>query len=271
MGLGLDVAESAAKVDRACEHLETLKRDLAVTIGDSPPYTVRSGDIDQETGWTAFYITKTSLVNQMRFAAIVGDVHHNLRCALDYIVGALVVASGAPVTTNHQFPIFKERDDWCHHVGGRGTPLPKGYLGGVKYGVAAIEKIQPYNAQPDPRADLLWALYRFSNTDKHRQITVVAYPPWTGNMQVDSDGLIVAVRGPLGGGDWENDGELDIGAVRFRRPYPTYSRYNGNINIHVYFTAPPVKKDPERILHDLPLLEALCGHVRMIVDLFKEL
>jgi len=33
-------------------------------------------------------------------------VYHNLRCALDYIVTALVVASDEEVTNRHQFPIF---------------------------------------------------------------------------------------------------------------------------------------------------------------------
>ena len=52
-----------------------------------------------------------------RFGIIVGDIMHNLRSALDYIVTALVNQSRTRLTTSHQFPIYLDSTKFARTVG----------------------------------------------------------------------------------------------------------------------------------------------------------
>lgn len=64
-------------------------------------------DKDQETGWFRLLIRFKDEPEEFDLSVIVGDIFHNLRSALDYIVTALVdVSPGAKLTRKHQFIVF---------------------------------------------------------------------------------------------------------------------------------------------------------------------
>lgn len=72
--------------------------------------------------------------------AIVGDLMHNLRCALDYIVTALVNASGTKLARKHQFPIFTDENRFREEVLSSDLrPNPRGCLRGITIGLKLID------------------------------------------------------------------------------------------------------------------------------------
>ncbi len=108
-------------------------------------------------------------------STVIGDIFHNLRCALNYL---LVAASSAPSgrRSTLQFPIFtvdpydttdpnwnkRLRANWDRCL--NGTPDPV---------IEVVRSLQPYSRTPEqPYVDLLWMLEEVNNADKHRQLPV---------------------------------------------------------------------------------------------------
>ncbi len=168
MTLGLDLSSSGAKLARAVQHVEALERELPTDVAETGPYAVRFSQVDPRTGWCDVLLVPNETAKP-RFGVIVGDVVHNLRCALDYVVTVLVDASNATLTTRHQFPIFREEARYLSGVGDPAATATKGPLCGVIHGAVLIRDFQPFRLQSDPRRDPLWHIYRFSNADKHRE------------------------------------------------------------------------------------------------------
>jgi hypothetical protein len=111
-------------------------------------------------------------------ALIFGDVVHNLRATLDYLIGEL--RPGGPTPTS-QFPICDTVDSFNKVRASQVAGVPKG-------AVAAIELMQAYGPIPDPeRSDQLsdedrsrevyrplrW-LQTLWNVDKHRALSVAS-------------------------------------------------------------------------------------------------
>lgn len=97
------------------------------------------------------------------WSALVGDILHNLRCALDHLAWQLVLACGGEPTKNTAFPILLQKPDYE-------TPdIPPGITHGFRQ---RIDQVQPYSSGvPDLRI-----LRHLNNVDKHRELLpVVTY------------------------------------------------------------------------------------------------
>jgi hypothetical protein len=94
MPLGLDLSASDAKVARAHVHLKTLQREIPLAVAQRKPYTLRSSGIDPKDGWCTLFLTSNN-ATEYGLGVIVGELVHNLRCALDYIIPELGEASAA--------------------------------------------------------------------------------------------------------------------------------------------------------------------------------
>ncbi len=92
--LHLDLSSSRAKLARASEHLDVFEREGAAALKERNPCSFHVGDINRDTGWVSIYLEVREL-REPHLGVILGDVMHNLRCALDYIVTALVDKAGA--------------------------------------------------------------------------------------------------------------------------------------------------------------------------------
>jgi hypothetical protein len=98
----------------------------------------------------------------LQWGVVVGDLVHNLRCALDHTIWQLVLANGEKPDGGNQFPIYTH------------TPDPSKYAARVR-GVgdrakAVIADLQPYLRPNPPTPELLGVLADLSNTDKHQTI-----------------------------------------------------------------------------------------------------
>lgn len=104
-------------------------------------------------------------------ALIAGDAMHNLRSALDHLVGALALLNSRSVTGQHEFPM------WTNKPTGKALTqtLRREKLRGLHPDDRrAIEDLLPYNTLSSPRTKLLLALHQFDVVDKHRFVPPAA-------------------------------------------------------------------------------------------------
>jgi hypothetical protein len=208
---------------------------------------------------------------QLRLGVIFGDVVHNLRCALDYIVPELARASGTLPTEQHEFPIFISREKYLAAVGDPAIGKKGRKLRGIVHGRDIIESLQPYHEQPDPKANLLWHVHSFSNADKHREITAFMPMPGAGTCSVEPWDKVIDCWSPPELPLWEPKQEFEVARFRFAVPVPTDIEAKANFTTYIRFGTGPVGQEFEGAAIDLEILAACCKHVGDIVSTFENL
>ena len=270
--ISLDLTSSKAKLARAREHFEALQREVAVVLDEQPPYAVRFSEVDPQSGWCSVYITPRDADKERlaRLGVIFGDVIHNLRCALDYVVVALVEASGAKVTRSHQFPIYDNAKSYRASVGTPHALNKNGALCGIQHGADLVERLQPYKLEAEPHADPLWHVRRFSNADKHRQVAAVLTLLGPGSIRIVHASPIVGFWAPDELPLWTAEQEYEVGRRQFAPPYPLASELGveGNIGVDVTFGTPPIGEEKLGHAIKLPALGECCDHVATVLDRF---
>jgi len=265
--VALNLGPSKAKVERAFEHLRVLEAEMPVYIEQNSPYAIRLSEIDQD-GWCTLTMVPDEPVKP-RFGIVLGDVMHNLRSALDYIVTALCDRSGVPVTTRHEFPIFANANLYRKKVGTASAAAATGPLGGVTVGLGLVDQCQPYHRNNDARLDPLWHVYRFNNADKHRLPPfLLAFP--TGKINYRFNGTLVEKEEVEEVVSWTPEKEFDIARLRFDPPVVRNFRVDGPMTLHAGFLTPPIKAEPEHSI-SLSLLRKTCSHVSTLVKLVEQI
>jgi hypothetical protein len=259
VALGLDLAESRAKLDRAADHLRALDSQMPV-IRDHDPITIRISDIDPDTGWCDVF-ARWNQIEEPSLSVIAGDYVHNLRSALDYVVTALVQASNAQLRESHQFPIFTSRVAYSKAAGTASKAKSGGPLRDIKHGLGLIERFQPYHQKPNPHSHPLAHINRLSNTDKHRQTLML--------MALPAEGKNPSLMFEFGGGTcveiWQSPtftlsvyDEAKIAALRFAEPHPPEVGMNGTLTLQPMLGAPSFPpKYPEGLLVSMEIMKEL--------------
>ncbi len=265
--LGLDLRGADAKIDRAQEHLDLLKTEVPRVIDERHPHTIRGEVV--EDGWCVLWLHLNES-REPRVSAIAGDYIHNLRSALNYIVTALVDATpGLALGTMHQFPASNDPTIYANTTWRPGERVGRGVLSGITPGLPMIERLQPYHTQPDPGADPLYQLNRFSNADKHREIFgfMPTLEPGTVDIIVPETATVIETTQPSQPNRVGDD--YEIGRIRFAPPYPTQIRAEAKLAVTPLFSVEPFGNDPHGMALDLPTFAHIGEHVRLITDLFK--
>ena len=129
-----------------------------------------------------------------------GEAIQSLRAALDHVVYAISKRNRG----KSQFPIFT---DPCEFQV-RGKPLIRGVPPAIR---ALIEKAQPYEHTPShPSRDILAALNKLSNLDKHRTLATVACSHDFTSVGLDSDRVKLKWVKPFAVGDLSNNAEIAV-------------------------------------------------------------
>lgn len=173
------------KVARAREHLDALDREVRA-FSDSKPYELIS-EVDPETGDYVYrlHLNWPGARPPDHLSLIAGDIVHNLRTSLDYVVWQLAeLGRGANFTI--QFPLIENPDQQKYRE--METNLLDPILARHR---ALIKGLQPYHvhlaieagaAIPSPNQALL-LVGRLDNWDKHRLLlpthSLVAFKPPT--------------------------------------------------------------------------------------------
>ncbi|MDP3811061.1 MAG: hypothetical protein Q8Q78_08675 [Hydrogenophaga sp.] len=129
-----------------------------------------------------------------QWPAMLGEIVHNLRCALDYLTFQLVILeTGSPPTESSkvQFPIFLKREGF----NSRGVPTMLKDVGSIAQ--AIIESVQPF-ATTNDGIGAFQMLRLLSNWDKHRSIGVVCAYTSSKEVTIEADREdLIAGCGPI--------------------------------------------------------------------------
>jgi hypothetical protein len=268
LALDLDLDGAFTKLARAACHIEALQRELPIALNKRRPYAIFVGEIDPD-GW-ASVIMRSQPVLEMNLGAIIGDVLHNLRSALDYVVAALVDKSGGQVTKNHQFPICWDECYYRANVGSESEAIAGKNLGGVIYGLKEIWDAQPFHQHPNPRENPLYIVNHFSNADKHRIICrVVALPTSVSRTIPQTFTILEEVRFPEG--RRLPNGDFEMGRIRIAPPFPTDPQPNIDITVAVFFATKAFGNEPNPKVVSAQILEKCCAHIAILLQRFSKL
>ena len=268
MNLGLNLSASDEKVRRAREHLKSLDGELAAFRKDRYLYSYRVGEIDPDTGWADIWCIHKQ-VPELCLGIVIGDIVHNLRCAMDYIVAELVEKSpGAVPYRRHQFPIQEKDVDYDADIGT--GPVGNGQLRGVVYGLAEIRKLQPFSKNKPFDTHPLWLVKRFCDADKHRIITTTIGTPKEGEVRfgegvaTDVEAYTINIAQPAANVDYK------VGRARFANSVPSNPNPDSFISVGLWFGTPPFD-GKDGVAVPPAMFYGLCEEIKGVVEVFKAL
>jgi len=163
-----------AKWDRAIEQLKALDEEIR-TFGHEPnPYTVRVETNAERTHYIFYIYPEWEKARVFRWGAIVGEIVHDFRSALDQLVWQLVLLNGHKPDTGHSFPVCSKEpsqgftEAMLRPSRDKRHPERHGKLFGLHNdSLTIIERYQPYNGGDGL---LLARLHAFWNIDKHNHL-----------------------------------------------------------------------------------------------------
>lgn len=196
-----DLSGVDAKIGWAKCHLAALKEAIDDTLDAHPCQLV--GQMDRETGAYVFTVHNLPAMDPT-WGLRVGDVVHNLRCALDHLAWQLVILENKKPNRNTQFPIRR-----YPRVNEKAEQLQVKLEPAVSNSAIldALESVQPYADPWKAGEHPLWRLNRLDIIDKHHVLLVVRAALNVGGMswgwwgEHPPPGVIVNVS-PLEEGDW---------------------------------------------------------------------
>ncbi len=240
----IDLSGSRAKLDRAQRQLLSLGHTL-MAFAEREPYRLVERVDPHPDGELADYLYIVTDLRPTRpeYSVQIGEILHNLRSALDY----LVYAAATRHSWTTQFPIFHNASDWTAKSRLMLRAVPRHY-------VRIIEEVQPYHL-PNAHEHLLAKLNYLSNTDKHRLLTttatalreaaptflperdVAAIHDVAFNVGVLEEGqeLVRLVIEPSGPHPTVIMSGVFRLAIAFRDPYPSGREIDGQSVLHVLF------------------------------------
>lgn len=150
------------KVERAKEHGTDLQKELRAFL-ERGPYKVGAKH-DPKTRKLIYYVTSAEPIPDC-LPLIAGDAIQNLMSALDHLAYQMVcndTGDNPPNPSRIYFPVFDDATKYEMKKRGK-------MEGARKETFDAIDALKPYKGGND----LLWALYRLNNIEKHRLLLTV--------------------------------------------------------------------------------------------------
>ncbi|POC57377.1 hypothetical protein CRN32_06235 [Vibrio vulnificus] len=237
------------KIVRAKSHIRELENQLVDYIKSKPFKVVVEG---QDGGSNHLWTLRVKHDIPMIFAAIIGDVIHNLRASLDLLATELVEHAGQDAK-NVYFPFGNDAD-------GLDQMIKKRRIDKAGQGVVDIVRdLKPYTGGNK----LLRSLHDLDITDKHKSLVPVAHYAGIKNFQMNG------ASGPMLTIQNLHCGPIRDGMVLMSLP-PA-----GNVRVGQSFN-PSLKLclDEDVIERDEELVETMHKYVDMVEDIlqrFKDL
>jgi hypothetical protein len=254
-----------AKLDRAENHLRGFEEEVRTFLGPNL-YSIQS-DRYPETRHYEFRVHFSRAVPHIRWGVLVGDIVHNIRCALDYVAWELAEAEGESMPNDRRtmFPLFIDPRLYERH----GKPRIR-RLG--ERAQTMVERLQPYRRE-NRYADPLWLLEELDSADKHKLLTVTLIAVKDGiltyhvPLKYRVDGTTFLIQGDIVEG-------ANVGTLSFAEPpsgYPPMPQ-DSDVHVHIDLAIDVILRrspdDPARYLA-LEFLRAMLRHARKIVALFS--
>ena len=152
----------ALKIKRAKEHVADLERQLRAFL-NTGPYKVAAKH-DTQTRKLIYYVASAEPIPDC-VPLVAGDAIQNLMSALDHLAYQIVCSDTGDNPPNPNWIYFPIADDVVKYEAKK-----RGKIEGAHQDTFdAIDTIKPYKGGND----LLWALYRLNNVEKHRLLLTV--------------------------------------------------------------------------------------------------
>lgn len=151
------------KLRRAVDHF----RDIDVAVGQFfREQSKAAGHKFDNDGKELVVTLPNQPIFDPRFPLLIGDCIHNIRSALDHLVGQLAKADPTALEKT-AFPIYVKPDNFKAFKGKISPYISCDAL-------AELERLQPYSAG-DGDKNILWVLHRLDIIDKHRLLIVAKH------------------------------------------------------------------------------------------------
>jgi hypothetical protein len=150
------------KIKRAKEHVADLERQLRAFL-DSGPYKVGAKH-DPQTRKLIYYVASTEPIPDC-LPLVAGDAIQNLMSALDHLAYQIVCNDTGDNPPNPNWIYFPIAEDAAKYKANKHGKMK----GAHQETFDAVDALKPYKGGND----LLWALYRLNNIEKHRLLLTV--------------------------------------------------------------------------------------------------
>ena len=150
------------KIKRAEKHIADLEQQLRAFL-DTTPYKVGTKH-DSQTRKLIYYVTSIKPVPDC-LPLVAGDVIQNLMSSLDHLAYQIVCSDTKDHPPNPNWIYFPIADDAAKYEAKKREKM----RGARQETFDAIDALKPYKGGND----LLWALYRLNNVEKHRLLLTV--------------------------------------------------------------------------------------------------
>jgi hypothetical protein len=253
------------KVARAKQQFDALHGEIALFFKDNP-YVATIG-VDPETGDQIFDAPEPPHFKRS-WGVIVGEIAHNCRSALDWLIHVLIAESGGEAHGKTAFPISETESGYLKAVRRGGTTYRDWLLAGLPDTLKErIDALQPYQRGDLARTDALLVLRYLTDRDKHRHLhpayAWINLPSKAFLIKADSPARNIKIRLPAEGGvDMQadfKDGKAGADAGIVYYPKVTVKREPG---VEVVFGAEPSH------VTGLDDLRHLIGYVEQIIESF---
>jgi hypothetical protein len=155
-----DVSSLLLRLDRATEHLETLREEIRASEKSDALSLFPDKEPKSRRKVIRLRVTAEPLP---RLGLLAGEICYQLRSTLNNLVAQCVSAAGYSVTHDHAYPILQRESDWT-------AAAIKKLLGGLRdEQIAIVREYQPFLSH-DPANHPLLAIARLANLDKHHTI-----------------------------------------------------------------------------------------------------
>jgi hypothetical protein len=148
------------KIKRAKKHLYDLE-GMWRWFCETNPYGFVV-EKDRETGEQSLVVNRADPL-PLCIAGLAGDIVHNLRSALDQIIGQLIGANGRQPHNRAEFPIGNSESDYRSNKARKTQGISK-------EAADFLDVLKPYKGGNEP----LWAIHHLDIVDKHRLLLTVA-------------------------------------------------------------------------------------------------
>jgi hypothetical protein len=275
--MGLDLSAARKKITRAWKHHDALQPELD-RVKDEPgfePFTLGI-EMDKKADWILLTAHNNGLPEH-QLDVIFGDFIHNLRGALDHTIAALCDLCNVQIETAHQFPVQVRGQ--AQYLNTFGDPsigeTGKGRLKGITRCLSVIRDHQPcFESKKDPELHPLALIQRFSNADKHRELTVGMVLPTRVEIDLDGDPhepvviedeRIFRTRQP-DAHIFEPNVDIDVFRLRLAQPLPRTITATPKVVWEVMFIASAFGLDKKPLAHQMYRMNELPTYVAAMLD-----
>jgi hypothetical protein len=261
------LSSARAKIDRAKEHFNNLGSAVNARSAEQAGKTIST---ELEPNRRGFKLPQESDAHLAYWALIVGDIVHNLRCALDHLVLQLAVLNGTSLAVASEstfFPVCIDGTSFRSSVKGFKQHISRDAL-------AALKAFQPYCAGkikniPSERS-VLYIISKLDNIDKHRMLVIPDEGYTISDVTIRTkDGMVA--KPPIKPDIWmPMKDRADLSSVDFSR---VELEGNETVDMDVYASVDVFLNEPELGLGAMKLrtfLRQSILHVETVVDWFGE-